>query len=193
VKKCLRKSCANFREDNEVSENNADTDWRNPGNVFTADVAAVTSMFSEVALCCSTQEGRCRACLGDCIVSYHFPREFPDIFFFPLLQGYVTTERTLQDTYRLGPHLYKLYAYSLFHSATSKNRYKDSEESDGASEKSKMDFYQAKGISHYTLVFYANGARIVYNDIKGCLSSRQNQKLSTAPVVSIWLIRDDKM
>jgi len=192
VKKCSRRSCPNFREDNDISENNADSDWRNPGNIYTTSASFITSLFSEVTLCSSTQEGRCRACLGDCIVSFHFPDGYPDIFFFALLQGTETTERTLQETYQLGPYRYRLYAYSLYHSATG-NVDNDTEESDKRSEKAKVNNDQHQSVSHYTSVFFDDGRRIIYNDIKGSLSSRQNQKLSSTPVVSVWLIREDKM
>jgi len=166
VRKCSNSSCENFRLTASISPLNADSDWRDPGHIYTTNHAEITSIFSGGVLNYISQESRCPECRSDCVVTYHFHPESPEIFFFSLLQGQETTEASLPTEFNLGPHIYHLYAYTLYHPAANPGQ-----------------------TAHFTAVFYDEGRRLVYDDKKLRLESRKQTKLSSKPVVSVWLMR----
>jgi len=134
--------------------------------VYTNSFQEVTSIFSGGVLNYVSQESRCPVCRMDCIVTYHFIPQSPDIFFFSLLQGKVTTEATLPTRVNLGQHSYQLYAYTLYHPVT-----------------------DPKLTAHFTAVFFNEGRRLIYDDRKGQFQSHNKMSLSSKPVVSVWLMK----
>jgi len=169
VKKCPTVSCPFYCNTQTVSPNNADAEWRDMSNIFTSDLASMLSNFSGNNIVVSHQESRCPGCKSTCQVSYHFYPQKPDVFVCNLLVGNHTLESNLQPTYYIGSTKYALFAYSLFHPASNNS-----------------------GTSHYTIVFYDEGRRLVYDDRMDHLVSYNKRKLSGNSVVTLWLIKSSE-
>jgi len=109
---------------------------------------------------------RCLACHENCDLSYHFIPEPLGLFICSLLQGEITLESNLQTTFQIAQTTYNLFAYTRYHPV-----------------------HTSKGIAHFSLVFYDEGGRFTYDNRFSKFISGNKQKLSSFPIVSVWLLK----